>query len=1084
MQRSLRLAAHVISRDPLQLPSQLIGRMHSVDEAGIREVLEVARSWRGSDWLCPLNGNLDQPGAPLLMTLDGHTGEVTRLRVTSDGRRTISVSDDETMRLWDLDRGRELLRLAWPYDKGDPRRLTDDGQRVIAVSWEEAVGVWDLIRGRLLREFRRDGDWHTEVAVTSDGRLAISASGEGRLQAWNLDDGSQSFALECQKGTIRTVRLSPDDRWAVLVFADGMISACDLHRRRFTWKLAGPTDGSVRDVVVSPDGSRVALVGGTTVSVRDLKSGQEISVVRNPILEVEVAALTPDGLWALCGSRSGTIAGWDLQSGRGVVRFTGHRARVTALALTPDGRRGVSASCDQDQGLQVWELETGRVLRALGGPHGQCCDDIVVTRDGRHVVAAFGGGTFQAWDLESGNATRTVSEEGARFYRTAIDTDGRFAISVGFDEPVLQFWDLENGWKSHAVRAAAPPPVPWNQEVYKTTIDAVAVSPDGRRCAGAVRYHVRDKHFGRSCGNDEYGFAIRTPDTLMITLWDCESGREVRTLQHEVWWVEEMIFSPDGRHLVVAASDHYVEVWNTDLGEVVRRITDLPGRRLNFSGINLSADGQRLLWASDASISLLELGSGTVLRHRACLDEDVTATAFAPHNALVTAADNVLTVWDAATGEERHRLEGHDAAVAEFLVAGDGRRAVSRSRDQTLKVWDLENGRESGTLHCHSGVASALAITPDGKRAITGSSAGILEVWDLGGSPRSPTLQGHDGPVTILAVDARGRRAFSTSSDGTLRTWDLETFEQVGVLRFPLGSSFLAMVDRGGRRAISAQNTPDGPILLCWDLETNQLLHTLREHRDHFTAALLSPDGSIAITAFECEEAPERWSYGLSVWDLNEGKLLQKQWLMTCEDVVALAMTPDGETGIAGLRSGSVGVLGLKTGGEVRYLKGHTRAVRALAVTPDGRRVISGSSDSTLRVWGLQERTESMVLGGHGKAITHVLVTPDGIRAVSASTDGTCQVWDHQNGAQLLSLEGHRAPVNSLALSPDGRSLVSASADWTLKIWNLLTGHCLATFTGEGPLKSCVCVPDGRTVIVGEESGRIHFLRLVREHDG
>jgi WD40 repeat protein len=125
-----------------------------------------------------------------------------------------------------------------------------------------------------------------------------------------------------------------------------------------------------------------------------------------------------------------------------------------------------------------------------------------------------------------------------------------------------------------------------------------------------------------------------------------------------------------------------------------------------------------------------------------------------------------------------------------------------------------------------------------------------------------------------------------------------------------------------------------------------------------------------------------------------------------------------------------------------------------------------------------------MVLGGHGKAITHVLVTPDGIRAVSASTDGTCQVWDHQNGAQLLSLEGHRAPVNSLALSPDGRSLVSASADWTLKIWNLLTGHCLATFTGEGPLKSCVCVPDGRTVIVGEESGRIHFLRLVREHDG
>jgi hypothetical protein len=40
-------------------------------------------------------------------------------------------------------------------------------------------------------------------------------------------------------------------------------------------------------------------------------------------------------------------------------------------------------------------------------------------------------------------------------------------------------------------------------------------------------------------------------------------------------------------------------------------------------------------------------------------------------------------------------------------------------------------------------------------------------------------------------------------------------------------------------------------------------------------------------------------------------------------------------------------------------------------------------------------------------------------------------------------------------------------------------GKGIATFTGEGGMTSCAVAPGGRTIIAGEQSGRVHFLRLV-----
>jgi WD40 repeat protein len=169
----------------------------------------------------------------------------------------------------------------------------------------------------------------------------------------------------------------------------------------------------------------------------------------------------------------------------------------------------------------------------------------------------------------------------------------------------------------------------------------------------------------------------------------------------------------------------------------------------------------------------------------------------------------------------------------------------------------------------------------------------------------------------------------------------------------------------------------------------------------------------------------------------------------------------------------------LESGQTVRKLEGHTGAVYGVAVTPDGQRAISASYDQTLRLWDLESGRMVCRLEGHRGGVSAVAVAPDGGRAVSASYDQTLRLWDLGTGHTIRTLEGHTGWVYAVTIILDGRRAVSASFDQTLRVWDLENGKEITTFIGESRMSSCASAPDGRTIVGGDEAGRVHFLRLV-----
>jgi WD40 repeat protein len=56
-----------------------------------------------------------------LCTLEGHSADVLGVAVTPDGKRAVSASHDETLRVWDMDTGRDLRTLQGHYWRKNPR---------------------------------------------------------------------------------------------------------------------------------------------------------------------------------------------------------------------------------------------------------------------------------------------------------------------------------------------------------------------------------------------------------------------------------------------------------------------------------------------------------------------------------------------------------------------------------------------------------------------------------------------------------------------------------------------------------------------------------------------------------------------------------------------------------------------------------------------------------------------------------------------------------------------------------------------------------------------------------------------------
>lgn len=590
-------------------------------------------------------------------------------------------------------------------------------------------------------------------------------------------------------------------------------------------------------------------------------------------------------------------------------------------------------------------------------------------------------------------------------------------------------------------------------------------------------------------------------------------GSLLRTLAGHERGVKNVVMFPDGKRALSASGDETLKLWDVTMGAVLRTFK---GHSKAVADVDIFDNGRRAISASwDSTLKIWDVETGAELRTLAGHHTKVNAIVVHPDGwrAVSASSDRRLKVWDIENGSELLPLRGHSNAVNDVALTPDGKRAISASSDKTVRVWEVDSGTELQVMRGHTERVNAVAAAPDGRRAVSVSNDNTLRIWDIDTGALLHTLTGHDKQVNGVDITPDGKHVISASNDNTLRVWDLDSGTELitlfghswfvdGVTVTPDGHyAISASLDRTLKiwdleNDVKARNkarsnaahanaiqsvviTPDGKravtassdaTLKVWDVKTQAELLTLRGHDSVVNSVTLTPDSKQIIST--------SWDRTLRIWDIDTGVEVFK-WEDPVSRLNRVAVTPDGMQLVCGSEDTSVKILDRQTGTELNALYGHAAWITAVALTPDGKQAISASHDHTLKIWDMETGRELHTLSGHLNVVASVVIFPDGKRAISTSWDHTLKIWDLATGQELRTLSGHGGAVNAVSLTLDGKYAISASAEYTLHLWNLETGAVVARFNGDGLLTSCAVTPDGKTILAGEQSGRLHFLRLI-----
>jgi WD40 repeat protein len=282
----------------------------------------------------------------------GHTGAITGLVFTPDGT-LISGSTDRTLRVWDVAAHKERLHF------GDGRHeigcLAFVPARTPFLLAGQGVTIrgWEPNTGREILKLNGHSDAVRGMSVSRDGQYAVSGGDDKTVRLWDLQTGRELQRFPRHAAGVTGVALSPDGKLVASSGRDQVLRLSDAQSGREVRTLGVPR-GPVLCVAFSPDGRRV-LSGhfDTTLRLWDVATGREERRFSGHRQMVSGLAFTHTGT-ALSVSHDQTLRAWDPASGAELWSCHGHTGPVTCVAV--QSGNPLMATGGFDQGVRLWQM--------------------------------------------------------------------------------------------------------------------------------------------------------------------------------------------------------------------------------------------------------------------------------------------------------------------------------------------------------------------------------------------------------------------------------------------------------------------------------------------------------------------------------------------------------------------------------------------------------------------------------------------------------------------------------------------------------------------------------------------------------
>lgn len=576
-----------------------------------------------------------------------------------------------------------------------------------------SVRVWEASTGEVLLALRGQG-LTSCIAYSADGRLFASGGWDGTVVLWEAHTGKKMLTLRGHSNLVRNLAFSRDGKY--LASRDGKyvspVSAVSVASK----SMLKPADYYLKDSLTNHTWGLPFSDQPQAMKLWDAATGKEMSFANPHRAPVTCIATSPDGRGFYTASCDGTVRLWDPATGKTLLSLDAG-AYLVALAVSADSKsvaacRNACRSPD-DWGdrpaIIVWDVRTGKRQRVLR----TWADSVTFSPDGKHLVPC-DREILKAIDLTKGASEdeRTQDlDEGV--VRLAFDASGKelTIVSVGEKRLTGKKWlavdrrHLSTGRTHRTMR-------------LDERLSLVALDGHGTVLATAG---AKDKN-------------------VEIKLWDPVTGK-ARGLfvGPHLENVNSLAFSRDGKNL--AADSHgIVDAWVLTAGRIKREtwlwdVTRGVRSRILPTGVSFdlafSPEGKPLtdrdLWTWDMPIGQSQYGFTSPMT--------ALVVALHPDGKFFAASFGDYEKWksgrvelrEIATGRKKQVFQGHEGLVLSLAFSPDGKLLASGGDDQKVILWDVASGKALHHIDSLGDDVRAIAFSPDGK---TLAAAGdYVRIW-------------------------------------------------------------------------------------------------------------------------------------------------------------------------------------------------------------------------------------------------------------------------------------------------------------------------------------------------------------------
>jgi WD40 repeat protein len=760
------------------------------------------------------------------------------------------------------------------------------------------------------------------------------------------------------------------------------VSALGQARPDVQW-MRGVIAGSVRRMVLSPNGQNIALCGtdGTT-KIRRLSDGMLLETLVDSTASlgfggtpptVNTLAYTPDGTKILTGNNASTIHLWDVATGAVLHTWTAPAA-VNSVAIAPDGTKFAAGMTSND--ILLWNLGDYSAAGTLGG-HTSGVNAVVFSPDSQKLASASADKSVRIWRVSDGISLQTLTDTAG--VGSVVFAADNVTVCSGNNSGVIRIWNATTG--GAALRSIT------GSAGFSSQTIALTISPDGTRLSAGYAQTDTKIHTWRI--NDaaplltvETGFTVASLVSDGTQIYSTDAANHVN-----IWAsanlasagalpipfasaVSTVTTNPTGSVVVTGSYDGQVKFWNPITGALLSTIVPVSGTTAadKINALAFSRDGTQFAIAGVVPNSSFGNDVGYLWIYKA--------------------ADNTLIRVVTVTASSLAYTQGDT-----MLAAGVG---------NNINLYQTSNMALVQTLTGHTGTVNAIAISPDGTKLASGSSDSTVKTWNLATFLPLRTLAGHVGSILSVNFSPDGLTLADAGSDSKSLLWRIEDGAKLQTFTHT-ESVQTAVISRDGKQVATGSTDRH---LKIWNAASGSLLYDYTQE----TGAPIGSNSPNGVTAAVYSQDGKYLYYGRNDWTF-----VATANPLFVPLITGLTLTPNNVVGGASV-TGTVTLNSTTlTGGAVITLSTDNPDVASLpfatVTVPQGSAIatftVNTSAVSTLS-------TASITAGLNGSSATAVLtVAPP---TVSSFTVSPASVRGGQSTTATVTLTGP-APTGGLVVA-------------------------------------------------------------------